>query len=83
MYHYLCASKISVNFDYLCIQVEELMAKERELQEKLMAKHSTIVDCYEKKIGGKELENRVASQQQKIVTLKQEVEDLVDYIDEI
>jgi oligosaccharyltransferase complex subunit alpha (ribophorin I) len=63
--------------------VEELVAKERELQERLIAKHSTIVDCYEKKIGGRELENRVASQQQKVVVLKQEVEDLLDYIEEI
>ena len=59
------------------------MAKERELQERLITKHSTIVDCYEKKIGGKELENRVASQQQKVIVLKQEVEDLLDYIEEI
>jgi oligosaccharyltransferase complex subunit alpha (ribophorin I) len=41
------------------------------------------VDCYEKKFGGRELENRVASQQQKVVVLKQEVEDLLDYIEEI
>ncbi|KAF9686587.1 hypothetical protein SADUNF_Sadunf02G0004700 [Salix dunnii] len=64
-------------------KVEELVARERELQERLITKHSTIVDCYEKKIGGKELENRVASQQQKVVVLKQEVEDLLDYIEEI
>ncbi|KAJ6684572.1 DOLICHYL-DIPHOSPHOOLIGOSACCHARIDE--PROTEIN GLYCOSYLTRANSFERASE SUBUNIT 1 [Salix purpurea] len=64
-------------------KVEELVAKERELQERLITKHSTIVDCYEKKIGGRELENRVASQQQKVIVLKQEVEDLHDYIEEI
>ncbi|KAJ6336462.1 hypothetical protein OIU78_012957 [Salix suchowensis] len=64
-------------------KVEELVAKERELQERLITKHSTIVDCYEKKIGGRELENRVASQQQKVIVLKQEVEDLLDYIEEI
>ncbi|KAJ9186305.1 hypothetical protein P3X46_001895 [Hevea brasiliensis] len=64
-------------------KVEELVAKERELQERLMAKHSTIVDCYEKKLGGWEIENRVAPQQQKVVALRQEVEDLLDYIDEI
>ncbi|CAI9781921.1 unnamed protein product [Fraxinus pennsylvanica] len=33
-------------------KVEELVAKEKELQEKLMLKHSTVVDCYEKKFGG-------------------------------
>jgi oligosaccharyltransferase complex subunit alpha (ribophorin I) len=63
--------------------VEELVAKEKELQERLIAKHSTIVDCYEKKIGGRELENRVASHQLKVVALKQEVEDLLDYVEEI
>ncbi|KAI5395391.1 hypothetical protein KIW84_061827 [Lathyrus oleraceus] len=31
-------------------KVEEVIAKERDLQEKLMAKHSTVVDCYEKEI---------------------------------
>jgi len=60
-----------------------LVAKEKELQEKLMAKHSTVVDCYEKKIRGKELENRIASHQEKVVALRQEVDELLDYIDEI
>lgn len=64
-------------------KVEELVAKERELQERLMAKHSTVVDCYEKKSGRQEAENRVASIQSKVAVLRQEVEDLVDVIDEI
>ncbi|CAK9178291.1 unnamed protein product [Ilex paraguariensis] len=64
-------------------KVEELVAKERELQEKLMLKHSTVVDCYEKKSGGREVENRVASIQQKITALRQEVDDLLEIIDEI
>ncbi|KDP36760.1 hypothetical protein JCGZ_08051 [Jatropha curcas] len=64
-------------------KVEELVAKERELQERLMAKHSTVVDCYEKKLGGRDIENRVAPLQQKVVALRQEVEDLLDYINEI
>ena len=59
------------------------MNKEKDLQEKLMVKHSTVVDCYEKKYGGKEIENRVAQEQQKIKALKQEVEDLLDLINEI
>lgn len=63
--------------------MEELVAKERELQEKLMLKHATVVDSYEKKSGGKEIENRIASQQQKILALRQEVDDLLDYIDGI
>uniref|UniRef100_A0A9I9E0K2 Dolichyl-diphosphooligosaccharide--protein glycosyltransferase subunit 1 n=1 Tax=Cucumis melo TaxID=3656 RepID=A0A9I9E0K2_CUCME len=64
-------------------KVEELVAKERELQERLVAKHTTVVDCYEKKLGGREIENRVASQQQRITTLRQEVDDLLEFIDEI
>ncbi|XP_018860642.1 dolichyl-diphosphooligosaccharide--protein glycosyltransferase subunit 1A-like isoform X1 [Juglans regia] len=64
-------------------KVEELIAKERELQEKLMVKHSTVVDSYEKKLSGREIENRVALQQQKITALRQEVDDLLDFIDEI
>jgi len=63
--------------------VEEVIAKERDLQEKLMAKHSTVVDCCEKKLGGREIENRIASHQQKITALKQEIDDLMDLIDEI
>lgn len=67
----------------LLVQVEELVAKERDLQERLVAKHTTVVDCYEKKLGGREIENRVASQQQRITTLRQEVDDLLEFIDEI
>ncbi|KAL2895238.1 Dolichyl-diphosphooligosaccharide--protein glycosyltransferase subunit 1A [Bienertia sinuspersici] len=64
-------------------KVEELVAKERELQEKLITKHSIVVDCYEKKLSGREIENRVAPHQQKITALRQEVDDLLEYIDGI
>ncbi|KAG2254470.1 hypothetical protein Bca4012_058058 [Brassica carinata] len=64
-------------------KVEELVAKEKELQEKLMAKHTTVVEGYEKKSSGRDIENRIASQQQKIIALRQEVEDLLEFIDEI
>lgn len=64
-------------------KVDELLAKERELQEKLMLKHSTVVDCYEKKSGGKDIENRIATVQQKITTLRHEVDELLEIIDEI
>lgn len=64
-------------------KVEELVVKEKDLQEKLMAKHSMVVDGYEKKSGGREIENRIASQQQKITALRQEVDDLLEFIDEI
>ncbi|XP_008786685.2 dolichyl-diphosphooligosaccharide--protein glycosyltransferase subunit 1A [Phoenix dactylifera] len=64
-------------------KVEEVVAKEKEMQEKLMQKHSTVVDCFEKKLGGREIENRIASQQQKLSALRQEVDDLLEVIDEI
>ncbi|KAL6178789.1 hypothetical protein ACLB2K_050307 [Fragaria x ananassa] len=64
-------------------KVEELVTKEKDLEEKLMVKHSIVVDCYEKKYGGKEIENRVASLQQKITALRLEVDDLREFIDEI
>lgn len=64
-------------------KVDELIAKEKELQDRLMMKHSTVVDGYEKKSGGREIENRVAAHQQKIVALQQEVDDLLDIVSEI
>ncbi|XVE94380.1 hypothetical protein REPUB_Repub02eG0003700 [Reevesia pubescens] len=64
-------------------KVEELVVKERELQEKVMVKHSTVVDGYEKKSGARDIENRVALQQQKLIALRQEVDDLLEFIDEI
>ncbi|XAR61514.1 Dolichyl-diphosphooligosaccharide--protein glycotransferase [Bertholletia excelsa] len=64
-------------------KVDDLVAKVKELQDKLMAKHSMVVDCYEKKSGGRETENQVATIQQKVSALRQEVEDLLEIIDEI
>ncbi|KAI8549260.1 hypothetical protein RHMOL_Rhmol06G0011900 [Rhododendron molle] len=64
-------------------KVEDLVAKEHELQEKLMLKHSTVIEGYEKKSGGREMENRVALIQQKLTALRQEVDDLLEVIDEI
>ncbi|CAH1446234.1 unnamed protein product [Lactuca virosa] len=64
-------------------KVEELVVKERDLQEKIMLKHTMVVDSYEKKSGGKDFENRVAAIQQKITVLKQEVDDLVEFVEDI
>ncbi|KAJ8467928.1 hypothetical protein OPV22_030480 [Ensete ventricosum] len=64
-------------------KVEELVAKEKDMQEKMFLKHSTVVDCFEKKLGGREIENRIASQQQKLAALRQEVDDLLEFLDEI
>lgn len=64
-------------------KVDEVVAKEKELLDKLMAKHSAVVDSFEKKSGGRDVENRVASLQQRITVLRQEVDDLLEVIDEI
>ncbi|MCL7044242.1 hypothetical protein MKW94_002497 [Papaver nudicaule] len=63
-------------------KVEELVGKEKEMEEKVMLKHSIVVEGYEKKSGGREIENRVAPHQQKLTSLKQEVDDLLEIIDE-
>jgi len=53
------------------------------MQEKLMTRHSTVVDSFERKLRGQDIENRIALQQQKIAALRQEVESLLEYISEI
>ncbi|CAN4121306.1 unnamed protein product [Withania somnifera] len=64
-------------------KVEELVTKEKELQDKLIVKHTTVTDSYEKKSGGRDIENRIAPIQQKVTALRQEVDDLLEIIDEI
>ncbi|CAA6663139.1 unnamed protein product [Spirodela intermedia] len=64
-------------------KVEELVAKERELQERLILKHSSVVDSYEKKHSGREIENRIAAHEQKLVALRHEVDDLIEILDEL
>ncbi|KAG9442542.1 hypothetical protein H6P81_018396 [Aristolochia fimbriata] len=64
-------------------KVAELVSKEKEMQEKLMLKHTTIVDSYEKKSSGRDIENRVAGIQQKLTSLRQDVDDLLDFLDNI
>jgi len=64
------------------LQVEELVAKEKEMQERLMLKHLTVVDCFEKKLSQKEVENWVAPHHQKFAALRRDVDDLVEIIDE-
>ncbi|KAK1362209.1 Dolichyl-diphosphooligosaccharide--protein glycosyltransferase subunit 1 [Heracleum sosnowskyi] len=63
-------------------KVDDLVAKERDLQEKMMLKHSTVVDSYEKK-SGRDIENKIVSIQQKISALRKELDELLDIIDEI
>ncbi|KAM0041657.1 putative dolichyl-diphosphooligosaccharide--protein glycotransferase [Helianthus debilis subsp. tardiflorus] len=64
-------------------KVEDLVMKERDLQEKILLKHTTVVDSYEKKSMSRDAENRVAAIQQKISALKQEVDDLLDFVEDI
>lgn len=64
-------------------KIEELVVKEKEMQEKEMAKHTTVVESFEKKSGSKDIENRIASQQQKLAALRQEIEALLDSIADI
>lgn len=83
-YHSIAVYLLIIAFIiWLLVQVEELVVKEKDLEERLMVKHSTVVDCYEKKYGGREIESRVASHLQKITALRQEVDDLLEFIDEI
>lgn len=63
--------------------MDELVAKEKEMQERSMLKHSSVVECYEKKSGGRDIENRVASHQAKLTALRHEVDDLLEVVDEI
>ncbi|KAF9618726.1 hypothetical protein IFM89_002421 [Coptis chinensis] len=64
-------------------KVEDLVVKEKEIEEKLMLKHIMVVDSYEKKSGGREIENKVSVLQQKLTILRHEVDDLLEVIDEI
>lgn len=64
------------------MQIEELVVKEKELQEKLMLKHSTVVDSFVKKQNAREMNNRIAPIQSKLAILKQEVDGLLDVINE-
>ncbi|ERN17120.1 dolichyl-diphosphooligosaccharide--protein glycosyltransferase subunit 1A [Amborella trichopoda] len=64
-------------------KVDELVRKEKEKQERLMLKHSTVVEAYEKKLSGREIGSRAASHEQRIAVLKQEVEELLETVDEV
>ncbi|CAN4123122.1 unnamed protein product [Withania somnifera] len=77
---FLQSSRLSAS---LYSKVEELVAKENELQEKLILKHTTVTDSYEKKSGRRDIENRIAPIQQRITALRLEVDDLLEIIDEI
>lgn len=48
-----------------------------------MTKHLIVIDCYEKKMTAADIEGRVRQHQQKLLALRQEVDDLVDRLDEL
>ncbi|KAL5705993.1 Dolichyl-diphosphooligosaccharide--protein glycosyltransferase subunit 1A [Ranunculus cassubicifolius] len=64
-------------------KVEDLVGKEKEIEEKLMLKHVLVVDSREKKSGARETESKVALLQQKITALRHEVDELVEFLDEL
>jgi oligosaccharyltransferase complex subunit alpha (ribophorin I) len=64
-------------------KVEELVHKEKEKQDKLLQKHTVVVDSYDKKLSSKEIDSRVASHEQKLIVLKQEVDELLQAVDEM
>eukprot|EP01018_Ginkgo_biloba_P016536 Gb_37136 [translate_table: standard] len=68
---------------HILSKVEELIHKEKEKQDRLLLKHSVVVDCYDKKLPMKEIDSRIASHEQKLVVLKQEVDELLQAVDEI
>lgn len=63
-------------------KVEALITKERELQEKLLQKHTVVVESYERKLSSKEIDSRIAPYQQRIAVLKQELDDMLQSLDD-
>lgn len=59
-----------------------MIAKEKELQEKLLQKHTNAVESYERKLSSKEIDNRIAPYQQRITVLKQELDDMLQSLDD-
>ncbi|XP_024357703.1 dolichyl-diphosphooligosaccharide--protein glycosyltransferase subunit 1A [Physcomitrium patens] len=57
-------------------KVETLLLKEKEMVEKLQQKQTFIVDAYERKLSGKEIDARIAPVQEKLESLRQEVSNL-------
>uniref|UniRef100_A0A0D6R1Y4 Dolichyl-diphosphooligosaccharide--protein glycosyltransferase subunit 1 n=1 Tax=Araucaria cunninghamii TaxID=56994 RepID=A0A0D6R1Y4_ARACU len=73
----------STQASHILPKVEELIHKEKEKQEKLLLKHSIVVDSVDKKLPSKEIDSRIASHEQKLVLLKQEVDELLQAVDDI
>ena len=63
--------------------MELLITKEREKQEKLVQKHSVVVESYERKLSSKEIDNRIAPYQQKTLALNKEIDDILQSIDDL
>ena len=63
--------------------MELLITKEREKQEKLVQKHSVVVESYERKLSSKEIDNRIAPYQQKVLALNKEIDDILQSIDDL
>ena len=72
----------SVKPSALVTKVETLLAKEKEMVEKLQQKQMTTVDAYERKLSSKDIDARIAPIQEKLDILKQEVSTLLSSLDD-
>eukprot|EP00897_Mesotaenium_endlicherianum_P008401 jgi/Mesen1/758/ME000110S_11027 len=63
-------------------KVQALVAKERELQEKLIQKHSITVDGYERKLAPQDIDQRIAPVQARLTSLRAEVQALLLLLEE-
>lgn len=63
-------------------QLEALIAKEKEKQERLLQKHTIVVESYERKLPSKEIDSRISPHQQRISVLKQEIDDMLQSLDD-
>lgn len=66
----------------LLAKVEQLVAKDREKQDKLLQKHTVTVELYERKLSSKEIDSRIAPYQQKLASLTSEIQELQSVLDD-
>eukprot|EP00850_Spirogloea_muscicola_P016550 SM000135S26994 [mRNA] locus=s135:147380:150215:+ [translate_table: standard] len=62
-------------------RVQTLVAKEREKQDKVLQKHIATSDAFERKLPRKEIDQRVAPLQEKVLSLTLEVRELLQNIE--
>eukprot|EP00850_Spirogloea_muscicola_P006245 SM000029S10540 [mRNA] locus=s29:725330:728234:+ [translate_table: standard] len=62
-------------------RVQTLVAKEREKQDKVLQKHIATSDAFERKLPRKEIDQRIAPLQEKVLSLTLEVRELLQNIE--